>query len=319
MTSYYTISDFTNKVYGGFKYELPDAIAKILKNLSNSVSPTDESSSSSSNSTSNAYVKKTVVKNHKPFQEDWSAVRSYKTTKLPEVKEGTEKSIKDIRVALNKFSNKNADTQHDVIVNLINQVISESKEVEEDTKKVINLIFDIVSSNEFYSALYAKLYKDLIGLFPAFSEKMVDIVDRYKESFNNIKLIDPNVDYDGYCAYVKSNDLRRAMTSFIVNLMKNQAMKESDVIDIIIYLENLVFKFAEEAEKSVTIEEITENIFILITENKNKLNTNALWKDTIIPNIHAISKLRKTDAVKYQSMTSRSTFKFMDIIDAIKN
>ena len=317
MTSYYTISDFTNKVYGGFKYDLPDAIATILKNLSNSVSPTDDSSTSASNS--NTHTKKTVVKNHKPFQEDWSAVRSYKTTKLPEVKEGTEKSIKDIRVALNKFSNKNADTQHDVIVSLINQVISESKEVEEDTKKVINLIFDIVSSNEFYSSLYAKLYKDLIELFPAFSEKLVDIIERYKDSFNNIKLVDPNVDYDGYCAYVKSNDLRRAMSTFIVNLMKNRAMNESDVIDIIIYLEDLVFKFAEEVDKSVTIEEITENIFILITENKNKLNTNTLWKDTIIPNIHAIAKLRKTDAVKYQSMTTRSTFKFMDIIDAVKN
>lgn len=317
MTSYYTISDFTNKVYGGFKYELSDTIALILKNLGNSVSPTDETASSTS--TSNTHTKKPVVKNHKQSQEDWSAVRSYKTTKLPEVKEGTEKSIKDIRVALNKFSNKNAESQHAVIVNLINQVITESKEVEEDTKKVINLIFDIVSSNEFYSSLYAKLYKDLIELFPAFSEKMVDIIDLYKESFNNIKIVDPNVDYDGYCAYVKSNDLRRAMTSFIVNLMKNQAMKESDVIDIIIYLENLVSKFAEEADKSVTIEEITENIFILITENKNKLNTHIIWKETIIPNIHAISKLRKTDAVKYQSMTSRSTFKFMDIIDAIKS
>ena len=317
MTSYYTISDFTNNVYGGFKYELSDTIALILKNLGNSVSPTDETATSTS--TSNTHAKKTVTKNVKQSQEDWSAVRSYKTTKMPEVKEGTEKSIKDIRVALNKFSNKNAESQHAVIVNLINQVITESKEVEEDTKKVINLIFDIVSSNEFYSSLYAKLYKDLIELFPAFSEKLVDIIERYKDSFNNIKLVDPNVDYDGYCAYVKSNDLRRSMSTFIVNLMKNKAIHESDVIDIIIHLEDLVFKLAEVADKSVTIEEITENIFILITENKNKLNTNTLWKDTIIPNIHAIAKLRKTDAVKYQSMTSRSTFKFMDIIDAVKN
>jgi len=310
MTSYYTISDFTNKVYGGFKYELPGTVSVILKNLRNSVSATDEMTANPNTQTN---IKKMVVK------EDWSTVRSYKTTKMPEVKEGTDKSIKDIRVALNKFSNKNADTQHAVIVNLINRVITDSKEVEEDTKKVINLIFDIVSSNEFYSGLYAKLYKDLIELFPAFSEKLVDIIEKYKDSFNNIKIVDPNVDYDGYCAYVKSNDLRRAMTSFIVNLMKNRAIKESDVLDIILYLEELVFKFAEIADMSVTIEEITENIFILITENKNKLNTNVVWKETIIPNIHAISKLRKTDAAKYQSMTTRSTFKFMDIVDAIKN
>ena len=101
-------------------------------------------------------------------------------------------------------------------------------------------------------------------------------------------------------------------------LLEDQAAAPKKVGREFNHLEDLVFKFAEVADKSVTIEEITENIFILITENKNKLNTNVLWKDTIIPNIHAISKLRKTDAVKYQSMTTRSTFKFMDIIDAIK-
>lgn len=310
MTSHYTINDFSKMAYSGLKYELPESILKILKVLSDSLSPTDASD-----------TKKPIVKTNKQFHpkaEDWSAVRSYKTTKIPEVKEGTEKSIKDIRIALNKFSNKNAETQHDIIVGLIKQVISESKEVEEDTKKVCTLIFDIVSTNEFYSSLYAKLYKDLIGIFPEFSDKMVDILDKYKESFNNIKVVDPNVDYDGFCDNVKSNDLRRAMTTFIMNLVKNLAISDSDVLNIILYLENLVLKYAEDADKSPVVEEITENIFIFITQGNKKLNATPMWKDKIIPNIHAISKLRKTDPVKYMSMTTRATFKFMDIIDELK-
>jgi hypothetical protein len=219
---------------------------------------------------------------------------------------------------LNKFSNKNAETQHDIIVGLIKQVISESKEVEEDTKKVCTLIFDIVSANEFYSTLYAKLYKDLIGIFPEFSEKMVDILDKYKDSFNNIKVVDPNVDYDGFCDNVKSNDLRRAMSTFIINLAKNLAISDTDVLNIILYLEELVLKYAEELDKSPVVEEITENIFIFVTQGNKRLNTTAIWKEQIIPNIHAISKLRKMDPVKYKSMSSRATFKFMDIIDELK-
>jgi hypothetical protein len=296
--------------YSGTKYQLPESIQKILKVLSDSLSPTDTNDS-----------KKPIVKSNKQFQpkaEDWSAVRSYKTTKIPEVKEGTEKSIKDIRIALNKFSNKNAETQHDIIVGLIKQVISESKEVEEDTKKVCTLIFDIVSANEFYSTLYAKLYKDLIGIFPEFSEKMVDILDKYKDSFNNIKVVDPNVDYDGFCDNVKSNDLRRAMSTFIINLAKNLAISDTDVLNIILYLEELVLKYAEELDKSPVVEEITENIFIFVTQGNKRLNTTAIWKEQIIPNIHAISKLRKMDPVKYKSMSSRATFKFMDIIDELK-
>lgn len=310
MTSYYTINDFSRLAYSGTKFQLPESIQKILKVLGDSLSPTDTND-----------TKKPIVKTNKQFQpkaEDWSAVRSYKTTKIPEVKEGTEKSIKDIRIALNKFSNKNAETQHDVIVSLIKQVISESKEVEEDTKKVCTLIFDIVSANEFYSSLYAKLYKDLIGIFPEFSGKMVDILDKYKESFNNIKVVDPNVDYDGYCDNVKSNDLRRAMSTFIINLAKNQAINESDVLNIIFYLEELVLSYAEESEKSAVVEEITENIFIFVTQGNKMLNTAAIWKDRIIPNIQAISKLRKTDPTKYKSMSSRATFKFMDMIDELK-
>ena len=310
MTSYYTINDFSKMAYSGVKYELPESIQKILKVLGDSLSPTDTND-----------TKKPIVKTSKQFQpkaEDWSAVRSYKTTKIPEVKEGTEKSIKDIRVALNKFSNKNAETQHDVIVTLIKQVMSESKEVEEDTKKVCTLIFDIVSANEFYSILYAKLYKDLIGIFPEFSRKIVDILDKYKESFNNIKVVDPNVDYDGFCDNVKSNDLRRAMTTFIINLAKNQAINESDVLNIILYLEELVITYSEEPDKSPVVEEITENIFIFITQGNKMMNKTAIWKDKIIPNIHAISKLRKTDSAKYKSMSSRATFKFMDMIDELK-
>jgi len=313
MTTYYTINDFTSKVYDGFKLKLPEDVAKILTLLSDSLTVTDAASDNT------GVNKKPVQKNNNrqyPQKvEDWSAVRSHKVTKIAEVKEGTEKTIKDIRIALNKFSNKNADTQHQTIVELINQVISESKEVEEDTKKVINIIFDIVSSNVFYSALYAKLYKDLIVMFPAFGEKLTDIITKYKDSFNQIRIVDPNTDYDGFCESVKNNDLRRAMTTFIINLMKNDAMPEIDVLDIIIYLEELVMKFAEESDKSGVIEEITENIFILITENKKTLHKSDIWTNVIIPNIHTISKLRKSDAAKYKSMTSRSTFKYMDIID----
>lgn len=307
MTSYYTMNDFSKLASSGLKYELPESILKILKVLTDSLPPPDTT--------------KPIVKSNKQFQpksDDWSAVRSHKPVRVIEVKEGTEKSIKDIRVALNKFSNKNAETQHDIIVGLIRRVISESKEVEEDKKKVCTLIFDIVSANEFYSTIYAKLYKDLIGIFPEFSEKMIDILDRYKTSFNTIMTVDPNVDYNGFCDNVKNNDLRRAMTTFIMNLVKNEAISESDVLDIILYLEELVIKYAEESDKSPAIEEITENIFIFITQGNKLLNKNIVWKDRIIPNIHAISKLRKTDPVKNKSMTSRATFKFMDIIDELK-
>jgi len=311
MALYYTINDFSKLAFNGIKYELNDPVLKILKVLCDNLPPMDD-------------TKKSIVKTNKQFQQktdDWSAVRSHNTLtpRIREVKEGTEQSIKEIRIALNKLSNKNADIQQESIVRLIKQVISDSKELEEDMKKIYKLIYDIVSTNEFYSALYAKLYKDLIGIFPEFSGKIVDILIEYKKSFNNIKSVDSNADYDGFCDNVKNNDLRRAMTTFIVNLLKNEVINEEDVIDTILYLIDLVRTNAQESDKSIVIEETIENIFIFIVQGNKKLNQNAIWTDLMIPNIHQISKLRKTDSVKYKGMTSRSTFKLMDIIDELKS
>jgi len=311
MALYYTINDFSKLAFNGIKYELNDPVLKILKVLCDNLPPMDD-------------TKKSIVKTNKQFQQktdDWSAVRSHNTLtpRIREVKEGTEQSIKEIRIALNKLSNKNADIQQESIVRLIKQVISDSKELEEDMKKIYKLIYDIVSTNEFYSALYAKLYKDLIGIFPEFSGKIVDILIEYKKSFNNIKSVDSNADYDGFCDNVKNNDLRRAMTTFIINLLKNEVINEEDVIDTIVYLVDLVRTNAQESDKSIVIEETIENIFIFIVQGNKKLNQNYIWTDLMIPNIHQISILRKTDSVKYKGMTSRSTFKLMDIIDELKS
>ena len=302
MATYYTINDFNKMAFSGTRFTLPDSISQLLKQLASNITPTDDSTKS---------VKPKQKDNR---TEDWSNIRSYKVTKL-EVKEGTDKTIKEIRIALNKFSNKNADVQQAVIILLINQVLDESDNKDDDMKRVINMIFEVVSSNEFYSTQYAKLYKGLIDMFPTFADKLTDIIDNYKNSFDNIKLVDPNVDYDGYCAYVKSNDVRRAMLKFISNLTKMNVIDELEMLNIIIHLENIVISRAENTDSSVTIEETTENIFIAITENKDILKNNQLWKDEIIPNIHAISKLRKTDPAKYPSMSNRAVFKFMDIID----
>ena len=304
MTAYYTISDFSKF---NSRLILPDEVAQSIKTLTNSIVSTEDASATVNKSVKPRQSK--PIEHRSRDADDWSAVRSYKVTKI-EVKEGTDKTIKDIRIALNKFSNKNADVQQQSIIQLINKVLEDSENKDDDAKKVINMIFDVVSSNEFYSVLYAKLYKDLIGVFPMFAEKLTDIIENYKNSFNVIQLVDPNVDYDGYCAYVKSNDLRRAMTMFIVNLTKIKVLPEPEMLNIILFLENLIIKSAEETDKSVLIEETTEN--------KITLNSHVIWKEQIIPNIHIISKLRKTDPVKYASMSNRAVFKYMDLIDNIK-
>ena len=305
MTVFYKIADF--RVISP-KAELPASIRQIIKHLGDSVAPTD------------TVVEKRVVAPTQQAKEEWTRVKAppkLVATRIVVPKEGTEKTIKEIRIALNKFTTKNAEVQQQVIVGLIRQVMTESPNVEEDCQKVVGIIFDIVSSNEFYSALYAKLYKDLMDEFDGFSMKLDDIVENYKQSYNTIVVADPNVDYDGFCASVKSNDKRKAMTRFICNSMKNGVLTNDTLVGIIVYLEELVIQMAKEQGKAGVVEELTENIFILIGECGSHLKSDDRWVAIIVPNIHTISKLRKTDAATNVSMSARATFKYMDILDLL--
>lgn len=303
MTVFYKISDFRAI---SPKPELPASIRQIIKHLGDSIVPTD------------AVVEKKAAPTQS--KEEWTRVKAppkLVATRIVVPKEGTEKTIKEIRIALNKFTNKNADVQQKAIIGLIQQVLAESPNVEEDCQKVVGIIFEIVSSNEFYSALYAKLYKDLMDEFPVFSVRLDDIIENYKQSYNTIVVADPNVDYDGFCASVKNNDKRKAMTRFIANSMKNSVLSENTLLGILVYLEELVVQMAMEQGKTGIVEELTENIFILMGECKDHLKSDEMWIGKIVPNIHTISKLRKTDAAKYVSMTTRASFKYMDILDLL--
>lgn len=301
MTTYYKIEDFSNIAFGGFSYTLPDNVIQVIKALESSIVPTEE--------TKPQHPVTSVVR-RKPKQvigggrvDDWNTVRSPKPV---EVKDGPDKVIKDIRIALNKFTNKNADTQTELITQLIRQV------PEDDIGKMTDMVFDIISSNGFYSEIYVSLYKNLISNFTFFADKLPDIIGKYKDSFNNIVPVDPNVDYDAYCAYTKRNDLRKSMTTFITNLAKQSVIKTSDIIDLITHLENLVLNLAIDKAQTSAIEEIVDNLYIIITESKSVLN------DWSAANIWNISQLRKQDAAKYLGISTRTSFKAMDILDAIK-
>ena len=250
--------------------------------------------------------------------DNWNAGKSFKTTpKL--VKDGVDKNITDIRMALNKLTTKNYNNQKEVIIQLITQIIQEEPETDDEkTQQITKIIFDIASSNKIMSELYAELYKTLIGQFNQFQKNMLELLNNYKTSFNDIHFVDPNIDYDGYCKYTKTNDVRKSMTLFIVNLMCKQVIDENSVMDTIVYLENLFIKYAEETDRKNEVEEITENLFILLTQGAVVLKNSAEWTEKILPNIRYLCTLKKTDGDKYPSMTNRATFKYMDILDALK-
>ena len=259
---------------------------------------------------------------------DWATVRNFKTT-IIEKKKGIDKKISEIRIALNKFSDKSKNEQTLKIMSLIDDVMAdEDEDAEHDEnheatrnanmEKIVNFVFDIASSNGFYAELYAEFYSNLINKFDAFKYKITDIVEKYKDSFNDIIPVDPNKDYDAYCEFVKKNDNRKSMTTFMCYLTKCDVLCPGNLLSIVNYMVGLVPEKATDGEMSSVVEELIDNLFIVVTTVYELYKNDATFNDVVMPEILRISKLRKSDKEAYKGMTSRASFKCMDLIDFVK-
>lgn len=193
-----------------------------------------------------------------------------------------------------------------------------TEEQRENIAKIGQSIFDIASTNKFYSEMYAKLYKELCERFTVFTTILQGFIGSYIENTNHIQYVDGDKDYDGFCAYTKANDRRRAAAAFIINLMKLEVLPSKEVMNIITQMQQLQLQYIDEENRLNEVEEITETVFIFVTLCKAEIQTGTMdesWTEAVYPNIVTMSKMK---AKEHKSMSSRVAFKYMDIMDFLK-
>jgi hypothetical protein len=335
----YNLDTYKKILFDGYDYKLPENVLEIVKNLTmkfqNDLNELNHHANSQervkkSNTYENAeYNRKYNSSNNRNkhsstvlSDEDWANLRNFKSTKI-EKKEGTEKLINDIRVCLNKISEKNYEIQKEEIFGLIEKIMSEESSSSDDEtikspntniNKVACIVFEIASNNKFYSEIYANLYKELLVKYNVFNDIIEKYINQYKESINNIQYIEPNTDYDKYCDYNKINDKRKSLSLFFGNLMRKDIISKSQIIDIILSLQDMVFTYINTKNKQNEVEEITENLFLLITTVKSDCVMEEKWA-TILSNVLSCSQMKSKEK---ESLSSRAIFKYMDLMDALK-
>lgn len=246
------------------------------------------------------------------IDEKWDRTPAFVATKM-EVKEGIEKQINDIRILLNKISDKNYDIQKDAIVAKIIEC-SDNVDAVEDLKKIATILFEIAKSNKFYSEIYARLYKELIDKFSFFNDTIEPFIKQFMDSLNTLEYVDANVNYDGFCNYNKMNENRRSSMAFIVNLMKNNVILPIDILDIVIHFQQLAVKYINEDNRVNEVDEITEVIAIVLLMIYADYKENEKWNNEIFPTIKMFSVFKIKEK---PSLSSRSIFKYKDIVDKI--
>lgn len=242
--------------------------------------------------------------------EEWNAMKS---TQQPIAKEGFEKSINDVRGALNKITNKNYEIQRDIIMDSIHKCIS--NEGDDHVKPITDIgqfIFDIASTNKFYGNVYADLYTELVKKFDILSKILDTFVDSFQQhTMQNIQYIDSTVNYDAYCDYTKMNDKRRATVSFLVMLMIRDVLPQSTILEMIAYFQRTTLDYVDKENRINEMDEMTELFSLFVTLGKDKLQDSPEWKEQIVPHIHAISLYKVKEHV---SLSSRSLFKYKDLL-----
>ena len=244
---------------------------------------------------------------------EWDNIRgpAFKATKM-ETKEGIEKRINDFRTLLNKISTKNYEVQRDIIMENLDEIMT--SENDSDLEKIAGAIFDIASANKFFSEVYADLYVELIKKHEIFRELISGLLENYSASLKNIHFVDHNFDYDGFCNYTKTNDLRKAMACFIINLMKKEAICKEHVINLMSNIVDLLKDYIACENRTNEVDEIIENLFIYFTQGKTILYNQVKWGEFL----DFITGITKMKAKEQKSLSTRAIFKCMDILDQLK-
>jgi hypothetical protein len=331
----YSFDDFNSISFDGFNFTLPQETIRIIQELARQVGspsyvktpifqkrenplkvqPTREGALS-------GFKKKRSKNNEVLNDEDWETFRTFQPTKI-EKKEGIDAKFDLIRSNLNKLTDKSYLELKEKIMDTMKEIVQDGTTTEDsatETKDILTIgksIFDIASTNRFYSKIYADLYAELIGRFEIMKDVFYNSFDTFLEMFNNIEYIDPSVDYDKFCKINKDNEKRRALSAFFMNLMINNVITREKITLILKNLLCQINTFISIENKKNEVDEITENISILykkeLFENISNMNSDFTVDGMTINDF--IVKIANSKPKDYLSLTNKTIFKFMDMIE----
>jgi hypothetical protein len=299
---YYSLNDFNTFTYNS-RYQLDSSVFTIISDLNSKLGIRHD--------IPKQLVEPEYKSKNRNTEESWEQLRTFKATVVEKKTEGIEKTINEIRVFLNKMSKKNYDVIRDNMIQSIDNIYNTDESIE-SIRKVANYIFEIASTNKFFSEIYAELYKELTQRYVVFQNILSEFISTFTDTLKDIQYVDQNIDYDKFCANNKINDSRKATSVFIVNLVKNGVLEEIVLLSAVSKMMGLVLEYIDLPDKICQVEEITENIFLIITESlsilKNAEGTH------ILENVGVISKMKPKEKT---SLSSRAVFKYMDILDKL--
>lgn len=340
---YYTMNDYQDMLFNGIFDTLNSDIEDSIKRLSidvdkyvKSLSYIQEknkkkfrSNNNNKNNRTNTYVRNNTIHTTKDtniinvYSEDKWNTKIVFNSKPMSQSNGIEKPYNELKLAFNKLTQQNYDTIMNTIINLIEGLIdndsSDNEEVE-DTEGIYERIFSIyltivgkANNNE----VYIKCLKELVNKYPTFVMLVDNFINDYYSSYDEISTIDPVTDYEEYCKMTQLNEKRKNLSRFIVGLYINKMIKEEDTVELLNWALRKVFHGVNNSVNESLIMELSDNINLIILclldDSSFIDDSNDKWRE-IKEMLRTFSTLKAKDT---KSISSRSIFKFMDVVEAM--
>jgi hypothetical protein len=331
----YTVKDFDDIIFQGINCTLSSSVIEIIQSLNKTLMQTQAPVTNhhkypdKKKIVSHFKPKHEIYENNKngenkleqnPELDNWKKPESTNDKEIPKpFEKNIKNTIQQIRIAMNKLSPKNYTDQCNTILEHIKTCFDNDNTIDESDKKenitkITEIIFNIASSNKFYSEIYADLYCDLIKSYNIFSDLIMDSINQFKQTVDDMRYVDPKTNDDDSTRYLKKNDLRRASCVFLIHLMKKGVISDNTVIEIVQYFLERLNQFMKSLNRTNEVEELSENLFLLVINGKTILAKHEIWKEQIFEPICEISKLKAKD---FPSLTNRTIFKFQEMIEKI--
>ena len=262
----------------------------------------------------------------------------FQATKLTREKSGIKGKLEEIRLLLNKLTDKTYKKISDQLLDLINDsndnLNSDVKEKEkekllcasknttvdsdnlcdDDLNDICKMVCAVASTNFMNSKTYADILHDMKESLKLHNSNVISqMVSNYMNSYESLLNVftSPDKDYDNFCVINLQNTKRKGTTSFICFLYDKLLLCKDDVYNVVKHMTDLL-KSNYSNEISVTCnDEIAENLFIY---SKHLLFTN---DNTDI--IELINKdIQLYISSKHTGISHKAKFKFMDIRDLLQ-
>lgn len=328
---------YTGSSSGGTEYHIAGSSANSFQTRAGAGGDMSQQSSIlSSFSTIRQHNSKVASRTQQIPNNEWANILAFQKTELQK-KEGIEARMDNIRSYLNKLTDKTYDVMLESLVQELGEIFKATGEVsagdvtssgaeddELNTLAIMNRvalsIFNTASSNLFYSAIYARLFKDLMGRYDVFQKVFETNLSGFMALFETIEYCDPKKNYDKFCDINKANEKRKAMSLFIVNLMKIGIVEKIQVLTIMKQLQELMYANLRQEGKTNEVDELAENLYIIV--KNSHMNLKDAKKEPEIAEMFSrrleqITEISKLKIKSKPSITNKTIFKHLDMLDEI--